>query len=184
MQPGAEEQPRSAAGFGIEPEKASGAGNSSSVPAGWLAEFDGSQEQQNLDDALAALQRRRQERIAEDVDLVTSLAMQGFTGRDYTLIATELAKHGNAVIIAWIRRGLIFARVRERGLGGLPEPPAGALNRPDVAEELAGRRSPGTALLSGEGTAGQAVGSHKGPPSRPSSSASASSSSPTSTGTG
>jgi len=137
MQPGAEEQPRSAAGLGIEPEKASGA-NQSSVPGRWLAEFEGTQEQRHLDDALAVLQRRRQERIAEDVDLVTWLAMQGFTGPDYTLFATELAKYGNAVIIAWIRRGLILARVRERGLGGLHEPPPGALNRPDVAEELAG----------------------------------------------
>lgn len=137
MQPGAEEQPRSAAGFGVQPEKASGA-DLPSVPGGWLAEFDGSREQQALDDALVVLQRRRQERIAEDVDLVTWLALQNFTGPDYILFATELAKYGNAVIIAWIRRGLILARVRERGFGGLPEPPPGALNRPDVAEELSG----------------------------------------------
>lgn len=137
MQPGAEEQPRSAAGLGIQPEEASGA-DQSSAPGGWLAEFDGSAEQQALDDALAVLQRRRQERIAEDLDLVTWLAMNNFTGADYILFATELAKYGNAVIMAWIRRGLILARVRERGLGGLPEPPPGALNQPDVAEELSG----------------------------------------------
>jgi DNA-directed RNA polymerase specialized sigma24 family protein len=137
MQPGPEAQPRGAAGFGIEPDQASGAGNSSSVPAEWLAEFNDSQEQRDLDQALAAL-RRRQERLAQDVDLITWLALQGFTGRDYEVFATELAKYGNAVIIAWIRRGVIFARVRDRGFGGLPEPPLGALNQPDVAEELAG----------------------------------------------
>jgi hypothetical protein len=64
-----------AAGFGMEPGQASGAVNSSSVPAEWLTEFNDSQEQRDLDQALAAL-RRRQERLAEDVDLITWLALQ------------------------------------------------------------------------------------------------------------
>jgi hypothetical protein len=36
-----------------------------------------------------------------------------------------------------IRCGLIFGKCRERGLGGLEEPPPGAMTRPDVVEELA-----------------------------------------------
>lgn len=148
MQPGAEPQPRGVAGLGIQPEQTSGTDDpscaaaaapvtSEHVPDAWLTGFG--KQQQELDDALAELERRqrRQDRIAADVDLVTWLALQGFTGRDYELFATELAKYGNSVIIAWILRGLIFAKVRERGFGGLPEAPTGSLNR-DVATELAG----------------------------------------------
>jgi hypothetical protein len=38
--------------------------------------------------------------------------------------------------VAWLRQGAIIGKCRERG-AGLPEPPLGALSRPDVAGELA-----------------------------------------------
>lgn len=41
-------------------------------------------------------------------------------------------------MIAWIKKGLILGRCRQRGYGGLREPPVGAFARDDVADELAG----------------------------------------------
>lgn len=79
----------------------------------------------------------RVDRLAADYDLVTGLAFARFEGPDYDRFATELARYGLAVITGWIRRGLILARCRERGFGGLPEPPAGAFEDPDVVNELA-----------------------------------------------
>src|SRR5690349_10636026 len=109
MAPDAEGQPIDAAGFGVvEPQKTSSSSDASPVPAGWLSEFDDGREKRELDAAVAALRRR--ERLVEDADLVDWLASQGFAGRDYERFATELAKYGFSVLVAWIRRGLIFAR--------------------------------------------------------------------------
>lgn len=79
----------------------------------------------------------RIDRLAADHALITSLAWTGFQGPDYERFASELAKYGLAVIRGWIRRGLIIARCRERGYGGLPEPPLGTFDDPDAVEELA-----------------------------------------------
>jgi hypothetical protein len=79
---------------------------------------------------------RRRERLAEDADLVDWLRQFNFAGRDYERFATELARYGHAVTVAWIRKGAIFGKCRERGIG-LPEPPTGALTQPDVAELMA-----------------------------------------------
>jgi RNA polymerase sigma factor (sigma-70 family) len=133
MQPGADEQSSGAAGYGIERKSARGV--DASVPTGWLDEFTGSSEDRELEETMQALRRR--ERLAEDADLVTWLALNGFAGTDYDRFAYELARYGHAVITAWVRRGLIFGKCRDRGLGGLEEPPPGAMTRPDVAEELA-----------------------------------------------
>jgi len=76
------------------------------------------------------------DRLAADLDLINTLAMRGFEGRDYDYFAGELAKYGMAVIGSWLRRGVIFQRVRERGYGGLPAPPAGALDDPETVDEL------------------------------------------------
>jgi hypothetical protein len=54
---------------------------------------------------------------AEDADLVDWLRRSEFTGRDYDLFATELARYGYAVTVAWIRQGAIFGNSRERGAG-------------------------------------------------------------------
>jgi RNA polymerase sigma factor (sigma-70 family) len=133
MQPGAEEQPGGAAGYGIERESARGA--DTAVSAGELEEFADTREDRELEETMRALRRR--ERLAEDADLVTWLALNGFAGADYVRFAYELARYGHAVITAWVRRGLIFGKCRDRGLGGLEEPPPGMMTRPDVAEELA-----------------------------------------------
>src|SRR5262245_11225409 len=133
MQPGADEQPSGAVGYGIELESARGA--DIAVPTDWLDGFAGTSEDRALEETTQALRRR--ERLAEDADLVTWLALNRFTGTDYDRFAYELARYGHAVITAWVRRGLILGKCRERGLGGLEEPPPGAMTRPDVAEELA-----------------------------------------------
>ncbi|HEX5996635.1 MAG TPA: hypothetical protein VFY84_15955 [Jiangellales bacterium] len=135
MQPGSEEQPDGAAGSGIQREPARGAADVP-LPGSWLGEFAGTREDRDLDEAVRALRRR--ERVAEDADLIMWLALNGFAGEDYRRFAHELARYGYAVMLAWIRKGVIFGKCRERGLGGLPEPPVGAITRPDVAEELAG----------------------------------------------
>ena len=88
-----------------------------------------------MDAALADLRRRQ--RIEDDVNLVTWLALNRFEGPSYEEFANELAKYGFAVMMAWIMKGVIFARCREKGFGGLPEPPHGALTEPGVADELA-----------------------------------------------
>lgn len=96
------------------------------VPDAWLADYDDTEAARSLD------------RLAADQDLVTSLGLQGYRGNDYAVFETELAKYGIAVIGGWIHRGLIFARCRQRGLGGLPPPLGDALRDPDTVSELTG----------------------------------------------
>jgi hypothetical protein len=98
---------------------------SDNVPLEWLDEPD---------HAVAA---DRVDRLAADFDLVTGLAWRQFAGSDYEVFETELARYGIAVLAGWLRRRLIFQRVRERGYGGLPDPPEGALDDPDTIAELA-----------------------------------------------
>lgn len=96
-----------------------------SVPREWLHEYERLESAQRLD-----------RRLEADQDLITTLALQGFEGPDYAVFETELAKYGIDVIIGWLRRGVIFAKCRERGYGGLPPPPTGLVRGDDV-EELA-----------------------------------------------
>jgi DNA-directed RNA polymerase specialized sigma24 family protein len=131
MQPEADEPTDDGAGSGLQREPTR---RDVAVPASWLAEFAGTCEDHDLDEAVRALRRR--DRLVEDAELVDWLRRSNFTGRDYDLFATELARYGYAVAVAWIRQGAIFGKCRERG-AGLPEPPPGTLSRPDVAEELA-----------------------------------------------
>jgi hypothetical protein len=95
------------------------------VPEMWLEEKD-------------APSTERLDRLVEDYNLISLLALEGFQGAKYDYFATELAKYGVAVISGWMRRRMIFAKCRDRGYGGLPEPPARAFDDPDVVEELAG----------------------------------------------
>lgn len=130
MQPGPEAQPLGAVGSAVQPRVS----DAEAIPATWLAGFDSASRE--LDRALADL--RRKERLAADADLLIWLALHRFAGGAYNRFAEELAKYGFAVMIAWIKKGLILGRCRQRGFGGLPEPPVGAFARADVAEELAG----------------------------------------------
>lgn len=89
------------------------------------------------DDTEESASAQRLDRLVEDYNLVTMLALGGFQGSDYAYFETELAKYGIAVISSWLRRRLIFAKCRERGFGGLPEPPVGSFDDPDTVSELA-----------------------------------------------
>jgi hypothetical protein len=100
--------------------------HSPQVPQQWLSEFERSE---------AA---RRLERLAADQDLVTRLALQRYEGAEYDVFETELAKYGIDVITGWLVRGLIFAKCKERGFGGLPAPPGNALQDRDTIGGLAG----------------------------------------------
>lgn len=83
--------------------------------------------------------REKLDRLQGDKALLEDLRADGFDGRKYTVFVTVLAKYGIAVIRGWIRSGVILAKVRERGFGGLPpEPRPRAMNEDeDTAEELA-----------------------------------------------
>jgi hypothetical protein len=74
----------------------------------------------------------RVDRLSGDVDLVTRLALEKYTGPSWDYVAQELAKYGMAVIASWIGRGLIFERCASKGLGGLQ-----AIQRPFTEDENA-----------------------------------------------
>lgn len=99
---------------------------SSAVPESWLAEAEHQQEADRVD------------RLAADFEMVTDLALEGFNGQNFDVFQSELARYALAVLMAWMRRGLILARCRDRGFGGLPEPPLRAFDDPDTVESLAG----------------------------------------------
>lgn len=99
------------------------------VPSSWLDDYESTDEAEELE---------RLERLIADFDLVTSLALRGFEGPAYDYFAHVMARYGIAVIGGWMQRGLILARCRDRGFGGLPPTPLGAFDDPDVVEALAG----------------------------------------------
>lgn len=76
------------------------------------------------------------DRLAGDADLVTDLELGGYTGRDWEIFSTELAKYGIGVLTGWMYRNLILARCKERGHGGLP--PLARRFDPEEIEELVG----------------------------------------------
>jgi DNA-directed RNA polymerase specialized sigma24 family protein len=76
-------------------------------------------------------------RLEVDASIVNELRGEGFEGPKYEYFANELAKYGIAVIRAWVRQGVIFAKVRSKGFGGLAEAPRQILRDKDTAEELA-----------------------------------------------
>lgn len=94
------------------------------VPESWLMDPETLSLAENVD------------RLAGDADLVTDLELAGYVGRDWEVFATEIAKYGIGVITGWMYRGLILARCKERGHGGLP--PLERRFEPDEIEELAG----------------------------------------------
>ncbi len=62
--------------------------------------------------------RRAAESLARrqmDQGKLNSLALAGFAGPDYEIFAGELAAYGYPVILAWLRRGLIWKHCADRG---------------------------------------------------------------------
>jgi DNA-directed RNA polymerase specialized sigma24 family protein len=55
-------------------------------------------------------------RRAGDARLYEELAKEGFTGHRYELFERHLATYGLGVLTAWIKSGMIFAKLRDRGI--------------------------------------------------------------------
>ena len=135
MAPGPEVPPAVPARSGVRLQRDTGADIEDvstdlvQVPARWLEEAQHSGQADRVDAAA--------DRLRADYELVTGLAFEQFAGPGYDYFQTELAKYGLAVMAGWMRRGLIFARCRDRGYGGLPELPLGAFDDDDVVQGLA-----------------------------------------------
>ena len=65
----------------------------------------------------------RLDRLLADRELAERLRAAGYVGRDWDYFAAELIKYGYAVLIAWMRDGVIWRRLAARNIGGLPTPP-------------------------------------------------------------
>ena len=65
----------------------------------------------------------RLDRLIADRELAERLHAAGYVGRDWDYFAAELIKYGYAVLIAWMRDGVIWRRLATRNIGGLPTPP-------------------------------------------------------------
>ena len=65
----------------------------------------------------------RLDRLLADRELAERLHAAGYVGRDWDYFAAELIKYGYAVLVAWMRDGLIWSRLAAKGIGGLPAPP-------------------------------------------------------------
>lgn len=54
-------------------------------------------------------------RRERDHEKISDLALRGFDGPEYEMFASELCAYGYPVIMAWIRRGLIYKLCTEKG---------------------------------------------------------------------
>lgn len=79
----------------------------------------------------------RIDRLAGDERLRDLLAAQRFSGPNWEVFAEELARYGIAVIGGWTRRGMIISKCKEKGFGGLPEPPDRVFEDPDAVADVA-----------------------------------------------
>lgn len=65
----------------------------------------------------------RLDRLLADRHLADRLAATGYMGRDWDYVAAELIKYGYAVLISWMRSGVIWRRLADKNITGLPTPP-------------------------------------------------------------
>lgn len=77
----------------------------------------------------------RLRRLEADQRLLLRLQAEGFDGYAWQEVSRALAEYGYAVMVSWIRSGVVFAKVRERGFGGpLLYAPAAGVPRQDTAD--------------------------------------------------
>ena len=77
--------------------------------------YDGGNDQligQWLGDKELAVEQENLRRLEADEELVLELQLNGFAGRPWDRFAREMARYGMGVISSWIRRGLIYGRVK------------------------------------------------------------------------
>lgn len=89
------------------------------------------------DDASEVERARNVDRLAGDTELVSLLRSQDFKGVDYDYAAGELVRYALDVLTAWLIKGTIFTKCKQRLGYTLKPPPAGKIPRDD-AESIAG----------------------------------------------
>jgi len=92
------------------------------VPEQWLDEFEDSDEARDL-----------QARLGGDLQLFNRLALENFEGPGWDLFSDAVMRYGYSVMTGWIRSGQVFAKVKEKNLGGLQRPPLQARWKGDAA---------------------------------------------------
>ena len=75
---------------------------------------------------------QREARLAADTDLLTAVMLEDFQGPAWDKMAERLVAYGLVVIKAWLRRGTIFNRCAEKGLGISNAQPGGITDEDDV----------------------------------------------------
>jgi DNA-directed RNA polymerase specialized sigma24 family protein len=78
-------------------------------------------------------EEERERRLRADAELLLSLQLEGFQGRNWDRFRDRLARYGYAVIRSWCLNGKIFFYARTAGFGGLTSRRLDA----DAAKELA-----------------------------------------------
>src|SRR5262245_13995142 len=82
------------------------------------------------------------QRLAEleaDKELVLRLGLLNFAGPEWNHFAHTLAAYGLQVIRAWVRKGEIFGKCLQKGLGGLTPLDRTAEDAYDLASETVAR---------------------------------------------
>src|SRR5205823_5089450 len=93
------------------------------VPATWLEGF--------VDSADA----RRLAELEADLEMLDRIMWAGFEGHEWQIFAERLVRYAFQVLLAWTRSGVIFARCKATGYGGLPKHPRS--QQRDEATDLA-----------------------------------------------
>lgn len=95
------------------------------VPPEWLIEVDAADEARDVD------------RLQGDSDLLLQLQLASYEGEVWDYFSEVLARYGFAVVRAWLMRGVMVQKCKEKGLQGLPRNGMGQLPY-DEAAEVAG----------------------------------------------
>lgn len=77
--------------------------------------YDGEQDHlidQWLEDGELAIEQENLQRLEADEELLLQLQLHGFSGRPWDRFAREMARYGMGVMASWIRRGVIYGRVK------------------------------------------------------------------------
>ena len=83
------------------------------------------QERDRARQAAESLARR-----GKDLEKLNSLALQSFSGPNYEIFAGELSAYGYPVLLAWLRRGVIFKYCAEASLSSGSESPIRSTSTP------------------------------------------------------
>lgn len=94
------------------------------MPQGWLRDAEDAEATRDLD------------RLVADSEMLLQLQLEGYEGKAWDYFSDVLARYGYAVLFAWLVRGTMLAKCKEKRIRGLP-PELGPIYGDDAAE-LAG----------------------------------------------